>query len=272
MEFPSVEQSLTQTRADFDMATFRRLIAQKGLSLSWSQCAECPCQPKSVDRGFDLSDIDDVDSGTGSVLGCPVCKGKGHIYHSPQDTQGIITNAEGEYLNARYGGYKEGLVSITLNPEHLPVFGDRFTLKNSVMIYRETITMVDGKNTYDLSFPIASRVTTLATGEATHDIIYLHIADQDTGLAIVGGDHTTDWRGANQGYVVTDGKFIRNNVGRLKDGMRVSISYLMHPTYTVVSYPNSVRDTRIRKKTNVDVHTPMPVRVQAKLEFLELET
>jgi len=272
MDFPSVEQSLSLTRADFDLNTFRRLIAQKGLVVQWQQTAECPCQPKSVDRGFDLTDIDDVDSGTGNVLGCPVCKGSGLIYHSPQDVQAIITSAEGEYLNARFGGYREGLVSITLNPEHLPVFGDRFTLKDSVMLYRETITMVEGKNIYDLRFPIASRTVTLATGEATHDIIYLHIADKDTGLAVVGGDHTEDWRGPAQGYEITaDGKFQRNNINRLEDGMRVSLTYFIHPAYTVVSYPNSIRDTRIRKKSNVDKHVPMPVRVQAKLEFLELE-
>jgi hypothetical protein len=272
MDFPSVEQNLSLTRADFDPATFRRLIAQKGLVLEWKQSGECPCQPKSVDRGFDLTDIDDVDSGTGNSMGCPVCNGTGLIYHSPQEIQAIVTNAEGEYLNSRYGGYREGLVSITLNPEHLPVFGDRFTLKDSVMLYRETITIEENKNLYKLRFPIASRDVTLKTGEETHDIIYLHVTDPDTGLAIEGGDHTEDWRGVNQGYVVTaDGKFQRNNSIRFSTGMRVSLTYFIHPAYTVVSYPNSIRDTRIRKKSNVDRHLPMPVRVQAKLEFLELE-
>lgn len=272
MEFPSVEQSLTLTRADFDLGTFRRLIAQKGLKVEWKQSGECPCQPKSVDNGFDLTDIDDIDSGTGPVIGCPVCNGTGLIYHSPQNIQAIITSAEGEYLNARYGGYREGLVTITLNPEHLPVFGDRFTLTDSVMLYRETITMVEGQNLYSLRFPIASRDVKLATGDATHDIIYLHVTDPVTGLAEVNGDHTLDWRGPAQGFEVTaEGKFQRNNINRLVDGMRVSLTYFINPAYTVVSYPNSIRDTRIRKKTNVDQHVPMPVRVQAKLEFLEME-
>ena len=53
--------------------------------------------------------------------------------------------------------------------------------------------------------------------------------------------------------------------------MRVSLTYFINPSYTVVSYPNSIRDTRIRKKAAADKHVPMPVRVQAKLEFLELE-
>lgn len=274
MDFPSVEQSLSLTRADFDIATFRRLIAQKGLKVEWKQSGECPCQPKSVDRGFDLTDIDDIDSGTGNVMGCPVCNGTGLVYHSPQEIQAIITNAEGEYLNARYGGYREGLVSITLNPEHLPVFGDRFTLTDSVMLYRETITMVDGQQIYPLRFPIASRTVTLATGEKTHDIIFMAVTDPDTGLTEDHGndDLAEDWRGPNVGFVVTaDGKFQRNNLTRLANGSRVSLTYFIHPAYTVVSYPNSIRDTRIRKKSNVDKHTPMPIRVQAKLEFLELE-
>jgi len=271
MDFPSVDQSLTLTRADFDLNTFRRLIAQKGLILEWKQTGECPCQPKSEDQGFDLSDIDDVDSGTGNSMACPVCNGTGIVYHSPQDVQAIVTSAEGEYLNARYGGYREGLVSITLNPEHLPIFGDRFTIKDSVMLYRETILMKAGQNIYPLRFPIASRTVTLATGEATHDIIYLQVADANTGLGIP-GDHAQDWRGVNQGFVITgDGKLQRNNINRLQDGMRVSLTYFINPSYTVVSYPNSIRDTRIRKKAASDKHVPMPVRVQAKLEFLELE-
>jgi hypothetical protein len=276
MDFPSVEQSLSLTRADFDMNTFRRLIAQKGLKVEWKQAGECPCQPKSEDRGFDLTDVDDIDSGVGNVMGCPVCNGTGLVYHSPQEIQAIVSNAEGEYLNARYGGYREGLVSVTLNPEHLPVFGDRFTLVDSVMLYRETFDLthpsgaVAGRS-YNLRFPIASRTVSLAGGEETHDIIYLHITDPDTGLAEVDGDHTVDWRGPNQGYEVVDGKLKINNSSRFKDGMRIGLTYFINPSYTVVSYPNSIRDTRIRKKSNVDKHTPMPVRVQAKLEFLELE-
>ena len=272
MEFQSPDQSLTLTRADFDEATFRRVVAQKGLTLRWTQSAECPCQPKSEDNGFDLNNIDDIDSGTGNTVACPVCKGKGLIYHSAQEVKGIVTNAEGEYLNARYGGYREGLVNITLNPEHLPVFGDRFELTQSVMLYRETITMVDGQNIYPLRFPIASRNLNLKNGPETHDLIYMHVTDPDTGLALPNGEHTVDWRGPTDGYVITaDGKFQRNNINRLVDGMRVSLTYFIHPTYTVVSYPNSIRDTLVRKKAASDSLVPLLVRVQAKLEFLEQE-
>lgn len=269
MEFLSPDQSPTLTRADFDEATFRRLVAQKGLTLSWQQAAECPCQPKSEDNGFDLSNIDDIDSGAGNTVACPVCKGTGLIYHSEQEVKAIVTNAEGEYLNARYGGYREGLVNITLNPEHLPCFGDRFRLTQSVMLYRETITMVDGQNVYPLRFPIAERNLNLKNGPETHDLIYMHITDPDTGLALPDGEHTTDWRGINQGYDIAGGNFVRNNINRLLNGMRVSVSYFINPSYTVVSYPNSIRDTLVRKKSNQDSLVPLLVRVQAKLEFLE---
>lgn len=266
MIFESPEQSLTLTRGDFDEATFRRLVAQKGLTLRWTQSSECPCQPKSQDQGFDLAGIDDIDSGVDHTVECPVCKGKGLIYHSAQEVQGIVTAAEGEYLNVRFGGYREGLINITLNPEHLPCFGDRFELTQSVMLYRETIEVSDAASV-PLRFPIANRDLNLKDGPVSLDIIYAHRTDEATGLALVDGDITnTD---ATTYYTVVDGEIVWDVANKPPVGSRVSFSYFIHPSYTVVSYPNSIRDTKVRKKSPTEAFVPMLVKVQAKLEFLE---
>jgi hypothetical protein len=265
MDFPNPPQSNRKLRVDFDPTGFRLLLHQKGQDLRWTQTAECPCSPLSVDQGLDLTGIDDIDSGTGNTLACPSCKGRGLIYHSPQNIRGVITHAEGEYLNSLYGGYREGLINISLNPENLPAFGDRLELTSSTMIYRETITMVSNVHLYDLRFPIAQRVNVDENNQdITHDVIYVHKTDPVTGLALVDGDITS-----SNGYDVVNGQFRRINGGTLPDGARCSITYFMHPTYTVVSYPNSVRDTQIIKKRPTDKFIHLPVRVQAKLEFLE---
>lgn len=260
MEFLSPEQSLTLTRGDFDEATFRRLVAQKGLAVRWTQTAECPCKPKSVDTGFNLQDIDDIDSGEGATSACPVCAGAGLIYHSPQEVKAIITGAEGDYLNARYGGYREGVINITLNPEHLPSFGDRLELLESVMLYRETIE-VGALDLQPLRFAIAQRDLRLRDGDRSFRVIYAHKTDPLTGLALADGDITE-----SGDYAVEDSKI--RWINKPEEGTRVSFTYFIHPTYTVASYPNSIRDTKTRKKSPTEQLTPLLVRVQAKLEFL----
>lgn len=261
---PSPSQSQTLTRADFDEDTFRRLIAQKGLIAQWSQAAECPCEPKNDDIGLDLSQIVDVaDSGAGHLNTCPVCKGTGILYHSTQDVQVILTGAEDEYLHVRFGGYRDGVVNITVNPEHLPSFGDRFVMTQSVMIYRETVD-ITAANTYTLRFPIAQRSLNLATGAAVLEVLYAHRADSTTGLAIEGGElvQGTDFNVVNKKIEFIAGR-------KPLPGSRVSFSYFINPSYIVVSYPNSIRDTRVITKRPTDTFVPLPVKVQAKLEFLE---
>lgn len=260
MDFISPEQSLTLTRGDFDEATFRRLVAQKGLTVRWTQTAECPCKPRSEDTGFNLQDIDDIDSGEGATTACPVCLGGGLIYHSSQEVKAIITGAEGDYLNARYGGYREGTINVTLNPEHLPSFGDRLELLESVMLYRETI-VVGALDLQPLRFPIAQRDLKLRDGDRSFTVIYAHKTDPATGLALVDGDITE-----SGDYQVENNKI--RWINKPAEGTRVSFTYFINPSYTVASYPNSIRDTKTRKKSPTEQLTPLLVRVQAKLEFL----
>lgn len=262
--FPSPAMDQTLTRVDFDEDSFRRVIAQKGTYLTWSQAAECPCKPKDEPNGLDLSDVVDVvDSGVGHLTTCPVCKGSGILYHSAQEVQAIITGAEDEYINARFGGYREGVINITVLPEHLPSFGDRFVMKQSVMIYRETID-VDALDVVPLRFPIASRGLRLATGNTTAEVIYSHVADAVSGLAVVGGELV---QGVDFEVVAGEVSWINKPA----IGSRASFSYFINPSYVVVSYPNSIRDTKIITGRPTDVFTPLPVRVQAKLEFLEVK-
>lgn len=263
--FTSPPQDQSLTRVDFDDNAFRRTIAQKGLTLTWHQAAECPCRPKATDLGMDLTGVVDIaDSSTGHNVICPVCKGTGFLYHSPQDVQAIITSAEDDYLNARFGGYKEGLVNITLNAEHLPCFGDRFVLGSSVMLYRETVD-ITAEEVYALRFPIATRTLTLAGGVQQFQVIYSHATDAATGLALVGGELTQE-----VDFTVKAGQIEFVPGMKPAVGARVSFTYFINPSYVVVSYPNSIRDTQVLFKKPAAEVVSLPVRVQAKLEFLEV--
>ena len=266
MDFPSdlPDKPYTLSRVDFRDPEFRRLFAQKGLYIKWTQASECPCQNiVATEHGLDLQNIDDINVNPSFNPVCPLCKGKGLIYHSAQTIQAIVTKAEDDFLNARFGGYKDATVNISLLPEHLPCFGDQFELTESIMVYRETI-VIGAANTSSTRFPIQSRTLNLATGTKVVDVTYAHKASKVNGQAIVGGELVSgvDFNVVNNEIVW---------VNKPEVGTRVGLSYYMHPTYTCVSYPNSVRDTHNRVKTPVDKLLPMPIQIQAKLAFLEAQ-
>tara|TARA_Y100000592_G_scaffold38382_2_gene60743 strand:- start:14836 stop:15639 length:804 start_codon:yes stop_codon:yes gene_type:complete len=264
MDFTLPEPSLTKTRADFRDVEFRKLIAQKGLNVKWTQTAQCPCSVKTEDLNMDIDYIGanapDKSIDYSNQNACTVCDGGGKIYHSPQDIQAVVTGAEGDYLNARFGGYRDGVINLTLNPEHLPAFGDRFELLDSVMLYQETIED-NGQNTLALRFPIQRRTLALVGGNKTVGVTYCSYAvnnltvdaELEEGIHFDVLDNEISWR-ANQ---------------KPENVTKFTFSYYIHPSYICVGFPNSVRDTHVRFKQTVEVNTPLPIRIQAKLEFLE---
>ena len=261
MLLPLPQRTLTKGRTDFNATDFSNVIAQKGLALKWSQSASCPCSNLTGDLNLDLAFVGSGDTSidTQHNPSCTVCKGNGTLYHSPQTIQGIVTSAEGDYLNTRFGGYRDGTINITLEPEHLPSFGDRFELVDSVLLYQEMIKD-NQQNTLSLRFPIQSRTLELATGTVTRGVMYATYSDQTTKLTVnselVEGTHFT----VNNNVI--------NWINKPANVDKFSFTYFMHPTYTCLAFANSVRDTRIRKKSPVDKTISLPVGVQCKLDFL----
>lgn len=261
MLLPLPDRSMTKGRIDFRPDDFSTAIAQKGLYVRWTQAAECPCSGHTRDLNLDLEYIGagDVSVDTQYNPACPVCSGSGTIYHSPQTIQGIVTSAEGEYLNARFGGYRDGVVNITLEPEHLPSFGDKFEVLDSVMLYQESVKD-NGLDTLALRFPIVPRSMTLATGEVTVGVMHatysLSTNYQATGIELVEGVD----------FTIVDGAVTWVNKPANVD--KFSFSYFMHPTYTCIAFANSMRDTHVRRKSLHERIVAMPVRIQCKLEFL----
>lgn len=263
MLLPIEQESLTSGRVDFNNKEFRKIINQKGLNIRWSATATCACTTKSTDLNLDLNYVGSGDLGTQNDFNhaCTFCTGTGKIYHTVQNVQGIVTNANGEYINATYGGYRDGVINITLNAEHLASFGDRFELIDSVMLYQEIIED-NNQNTLSLRFPIQARTLELATGTTTVNVMYCAYTDKTTGLTVGTLVENTDFTVANNTI-----QWINKpaNVGRY------TFSYFIHPTYTCIAFANSVRDTHIRKKSVQEKNVSMPVRIQCKLEFLEKE-
>ena len=162
-------------RADFRPEEFRKRIYSHGLPVRWEQSAECPCSQETGDYGFTVAGGGGSNPLRQNRPDCPACKGRGYIYHSPQELRAIITHAK--INDERFGPlgaseYGRGLVGLTLLPEHLPALGDRFTLLASSIVFREVIT-TSGGAVERLRYPIASRSHDLAAGVVSFGVRYM---------------------------------------------------------------------------------------------------
>lgn len=258
----NINKRKTLTRADFRPEELRRLIIQKGLRCEWTQASQCPCSQKSTEYGLDLRDVTDIDSNPGlNNQSCPVCKGNGFIYHSPQEIKAITTGVRTDTEVAEYGLNRTGDVKFTVQPEHLLSYGDRIKLKDSVIVYREVLTKT-ASNTVSLKFPIVQRTLDIVGGPLTIGVTYCHIADSN-GLTLVNGERIQ----GTHFTVDVSGRLVWNgDVNTPAVGTKYTVNYYAHPTYVIIDYPHTVRDTFNMFKTNgLEVPTPLPVQAVAKL-------
>jgi hypothetical protein len=255
------DQNRKKSRVDFRIDEFRKLIKQKGMRLDWEQTIECPCTNISTtDFKFDLKDVTDINANTaGNNTSCPICNGKGLVRHSKQEIQAIVTNSESEDSVGKYGLLKQGSIKITLEPEHLPSYGDRFTMKDSVIVWRETVTMPDSY-ILELSYPVVERTLSLSPGQTSVGVLFMQQTDLN-GLGIESTDlpiHSID----------VDGRinFLETN-SRPTPGTKLSIAYYTNPVYNVIEHPHTFRDTYILNNSS-EVFSTMPIQVIAKQEVV----
>jgi len=254
-------------RADFKPEEFRKRIFSHGLPLIWEQSAECPCSRNNTDYGFSISGVAPAQASLSQHRAdCPACKGRGYVYHSSQEIRAIVTSAKmavDRFSDLGGSEYGKGMISLSLLPEHLPAFGDRFTLKASHMVYREII--IKSSNATDKPrYPIISRAHDLAMGNTSFGVRYLLYADLN---GVVNPDNILnedqDFRIDAQGEI----EWLNpNTIPPINT--RLSIEYYSNPRYVVLDHPHSIRDTRIKVKSPAEFHQNLPVQCTAGLEYL----
>lgn len=264
MQLPVPEQNLKKTRVDFRPEEFRKLVQQKGYRLLWQQRAICPCSIKTTANNFklDLSNVSDITAKVaGNSPSCPVCKGKGFIAHSSQQVKGIVTHASDKEevlqndLISRVGG-----VNITLEPEHLPSYGDLFTMVDAVRVYREVIEMPAVGNSIITRQPIVARNLNLATGQKTVAILYIHKSDVNGNSILNGEIVDTDFTVNVNTNTIT----FTNNATKPAANTRVSVTYYTHPTYVATEFPHTFRDTVTMRKSDNESFPNMLVTVKCR--------
>jgi hypothetical protein len=195
------------------------------------------------------------------------------LYHSPHEIRAIFTSAKDKPdLLATYGEMSRGMASFSLLPEHLPSVRDRFTLLDSVMVYRETRTRTlddsgSPATVEGLRYPIASRTLDLAAGETTRSVLHCYKTNA-AGIALAGGElvEGTDF------VVDGDGKVnwsLGISLGTSPAvGARYSLSYYCAPRYVSVDIPHTIRDTWTKTKAAVPGFVALLSQTTAMIDFL----
>ncbi len=264
--FQSRRPTKVRPRVDFNMEEYRKLVFAKGVDLTWEQCAECPCSRSASE--FTLNLIESTTQTTGEARpDCELCDGVGYFWHSPQTIRAIVTGGSANTDKyAVYGEYARGMVSVSTLPEHLPAYGDRFTVLESVMVFRETRTRT-ANAVESLRYPIQARTLDLAGGLETVRVLRLQYADAQ-GLSQIANNLTE-----GVGFEITQSGEIDFSLGDTAGtapaaGTAYSIAYFARPRYYVADRPHTHRDSVNIRKSPTESPLALPVQVQCSLEFM----
>lgn len=267
--YPPRQPATLQPRGDFEPEEFRRKIATFGADITWEAAYECPCgrEVQNVTNNMTSFSLGSYVRTGDHKTECPLCKGAGYFLKDPQDIKGIVQGLRfNNTRTAPQGEYSNGSVSVTLFPENKPSYGDRLTVKNSVILIREARRR--GPDTVEsLRFPIASQVQDLATGPVSVDVVQVQKADasnstSNAGNLVKGVDFDVtpagkiDWtKGVANGHApVLNATY--------------TVSYYANPRYTVFDFGHGVRDTWDGMFRPTPKFQTMPLLVFARLEYL----
>jgi hypothetical protein len=138
------------------------------------------------------------------------------------------------------------------------MMGDRFTIIDSAIVYRETLTRGAGA-TDETRYPIASRSHDLAGGAVSFGVRHLIPANAQ-GIVDPAGALS---EGVD--FNVVNGEIQWINAPN--EGERYSITYYAHPVYIIMNHPHAIRDTYINFKAPAPYHAELPIYAEAQLEF-----
>ena len=257
-------------RSDMDPVKLRKEIITHGLRLTWEMASECPCFRDLTLAGGGTTITSRTDE---KRPDCAACDGSGWYHHSSQEIKALTLGAETTPDGFQVYGYKgTGTIRLTMLPEHLPGFMDRFTLKDSVMTYTDIVTRTS-ETIEKTRYPIVVRDLALGS-EAnpsvteTKSIGVLSIRKTNTSGVVDTAElvENTDFTVTSDGKIDWTLGMVNGTAPEV--GSRYSVHHYARPVYIAKSFPYSFRDTRVINKEATDSVRNLPVRVDCMLEFL----
>jgi hypothetical protein len=266
-KFPQLEPKRPdKVRIEFNPDNLRRMIAQHGLDMKWESAARCPCTRKLTQSTISGDTFE-------PRTDCAGCDGEGILHFNSQPIRALGQSASQDpNLFTMYGEHAQGMLRITVLPEHIPGVLDRFTLMNSSFIWNE-IRVRTSDPVDKLRYPAYRRL--VDTGQCldptevkikAFSVIYCRKADANGEL--VAGELLQD-----TDFEVTDDGDIDWSIGDVLTtapavGEKYSMRYFARPVYIARNFPFTHRDQPLKKRRPEEVFTPLVTRVDCWLEHL----
>lgn len=249
---------------DLDDGETRNHIVGKSVRLWWEQGVPCPCR--------NIQELNGVTRSTGEPSStCTFCSGAGIMYVNGQQIVAMMTStSESQSLYSEYGQYAKGTAWLTLLPEHVADYLDRYTLLDGVRTHSE---LRRRKGTVDkLRYPVINRTFTVGTSydntmrvSRTIGVQWCMAAGADgvtSGVELINGtDFTVDADGKID-WTLGDGTGNAPAVGDT-----YSIRYYARPRMVLDDHTYLRRDMYVHNGDDL-CFTPGPVRVLVLLDYL----
>lgn len=129
---PFIPSDYATDVVDVDEGEARKLVVGKSVRLWWEQGVPCPCRS--------VQELNGVTRSTGEPSSiCTFCSGSGIMYVNGQQIIAMMTStSEAQELYHEYGQYAKGTAWLSLLPEHVADYLDRYTLLDGVRTHSET--------------------------------------------------------------------------------------------------------------------------------------
>ena len=251
-----------EKRVDFERNDFQVLIETKGPRFGWAQAARCPCSPLN-------------DQTRQPDYNCDLCGGTAWVYFRPKDyavpdDAGTLTTVQQALVDDNNAAVVRGVVTaITREVEDYDrlgpwVFGSAMvtTRHENKLGHYDKLISLDSELNYTEIITIGDTPTDdLPTRYKATVVNFLMDAD---GKRFVEGEE----------FELSPEGQIRWLTGQNPPAeTRLSVHYLMHPTWLIWEHPHAFRETleKFKKATTVaPAGDPQALPVQAlmRLEFL----
>lgn len=242
-----------QPRVDFAPDEFRAQIQGWGHRMRWERAMRCPCNLQLVDR-YDptITALSRV-----GLTGCPGCDGVGYQYAAAQTIKALVNDPSSDqrFLQV-FGEMAFGAVRLSLLPEHLPAWRDRFIDLDGARLYQEEPRVrVDAVE--QPTYPILTRSMLVGddddpTRTVARDlgVVVLRKADANGVLLEDEPVEGVDFRITDAGAI----EFLDDSagVGPPAVGQAYSLVYTTCPTWTVRNHPHLYRHTYVAQKPFVN--------------------
>lgn len=261
---PYIPEGYEAEVVDFDAGDLRKFVVGRSVRLWWEQAVPCPCREVRMIGGRTRA------TGEPSST-CAYCSGAGYQYvNGQQIIAALQSTSEDVRLYSEYGPYAKGTTWLTLLPEHVADYLDRYTLLDGVRTHSELKVRAD--TVESLRYPVVERVFTSGVDGDHASEVQRTVGVQWCMAADLDGVASGDELEAGVDFAVTAQGKIDWTLGDALGtapvvGARYGVRYYARPRFVLDDHTYLRRDVYLHDEGRVCL-TPMPVRALAMLDFL----